>query len=47
MSVIKWMIIIAKIIKLIAEGMSKPEAVAKAASMFNVCEKEIWKHGGF
>ena len=31
----------------IAEGMSKPQAVASAAKMFKISEKEIWRHGGF
>lgn len=42
-----WIIIIAKILELIAEGMSKPQAVASAAKMFKISEKEIWRHGGF
>ena len=42
-----WLIIIAKILELIAGGMSKPQAVASVANMFNVSESEIWKHGGF
>ena len=47
MSVWDWIIIIAKILELIAGGMSKPQAVASVASIFNVSEMEIWKHGGF
>ncbi len=47
MSIGDWVIIIAKILELIAGGMSKPQAVASAASMFNVSESEIWKQGGF
>lgn len=47
MSVWDWVIIIAKILELIAGGMSKPQAVASVASMFNVTENEIWRHGGF
>ena len=47
LSVWDWVIIIAKILELIAGGMSKPQAVASAASMFNVSESEIWNHGGF
>ncbi len=47
MSVWDWVIIIAKILELIAGGMSKPQAVARAASIFNVSESKIWKHGGF
>ena len=47
MSVWDWVIIIAKILELIAGGMSKSQAVASVASMFNVSESEIWKHGGF
>lgn len=47
MSVWDWVIIVVKIIELIAGGMSKPQAVACAASMFNISESEIWRHGGF
>ena len=47
MSVWDWVIIIAKILELIAGGMSKPQAVASVASMFNVGKSEIWRHGGF
>ena len=47
MSVWDWMKIIAKIIELIAGGMSESQAVMRAASMFGISEKEIWKHGGF
>lgn len=47
MSVWDWVIIIAKILELIAGGMSKPQAVASVVSMFNVSESEIRKHGGF
>lgn len=47
MSVWDWLKIIAKILELISEGMSKTQAVEKAASLFNVCTTEIWKHGGF
>lgn len=47
MSVLKWVIIIAKILELIAGGMNKSQAVASVASMFDVSESEIWNHGGF
>ena len=43
----EWVIIIAKILELIAGGMSKSQAVSSVAGMFHVCESEIWKHGGF
>ena len=36
-----------KILELIAGGMSKTQAVASVASMFNVTENKIWRHGGF
>ena len=42
-----WVIIIAKILELIAGGMSKPQAVASVVGMFNVSASEIWRHGGF
>ena len=48
MSVWDWVIIIiAKILELIAGGMSKPQAVVSAASRFNVSASEIWRLGGF
>ncbi|MBE0507430.1 MAG: hypothetical protein IBX50_12060 [Marinospirillum sp.] len=47
MSVWNWVEIIARIILLIAEGMSKEDAVRKASSEFGVSENEIWKRGGF
>lgn len=47
MSVWEWVIIIAKILELIAGGMSKPQAVVRVANMFNTSEGKIWKHGGF
>ena len=47
MSVWDWVIIIAKILELIAGGMSKTQAVVSVASMFNVSASEIWTHGGF
>lgn len=47
MSVWDWVIIIAKILELIAGGMSKTQAVVSVASMFNVSTSEIWRHGGF
>ena len=47
MSVWDWLIIIAKIIELIAGGMSKTQAVACVADMFDISESEIWRHGGF
>lgn len=46
-NIINWIAIIAKIILLIVEGISKSEAVSCAASKFNISESEIWKHGGF
>lgn len=46
-SVAKWLLIIAKIIALIAGGMSKSEAVSKASAEFGVSESDIWNHGGF
>ena len=46
MSVWDW-VIIAKILELIAGGMSKPQTVVSSASMFNVRASEIWRHGGF
>lgn len=42
-----WLIIIARILELIADGMSKPQTVAKAASMFHISENVIWKHVEF
>lgn len=42
-----WVIIVAKIILLILQGMSKNTAVSTASSLFNISETEIWKHGGF
>ena len=47
MSVWDWVIIIAKILELIAGGMSKPKDIASASSMFNVSESEIWRYGGY
>jgi uncharacterized protein YoaH (UPF0181 family) len=47
LSPVDWLKIIAYILKLIIEGMSKGTAVAMAASKFGVSESEIWKHGGF
>ena len=44
MSVWIWVEIIAKIVELIAQGMSRTEAVATGALLFNVSEKEILKH---
>lgn len=43
----KWLLIIARIIALIAGGMSKSEAVSKASLEFGVPESDIWNHGGF
>ncbi len=43
----KWIIIIAKIAILIAQGMSKKEAVKAVAKQFGIDEKDIWKRGGF
>ena len=42
-----WLRIIAEVIMFILNGMDKGEAVSKAACMFGVKEKEIWRHGGF
>lgn len=47
MSVWKWLIIIAKILEFIAEGMEVPEAVLQVAGMFHISASDIWKHGGF
>ena len=47
MDIINWIIIIAKILKLIASGIPRPQAVASVASKYNISEAEIWKHGGF
>ena len=47
MSILVWIEIIAKILILIAGGLSKEEAVAKASIGFGIPENEIWKHGGF
>lgn len=47
MSIWSWVEIIAKILLLIAEGMSKEEAVSKVSAEFGVPESEIWKRGGF
>lgn len=47
MSIVDWIKIIAEILKLIAEGMSKEDAVDKTAQKFNVSASSIWKHGGF
>ena len=46
-TVIKWIEIIAKILLLIAEGMSKGDAVRDIAAKMNISEAAIWKHGGF
>ncbi|MEX0053020.1 hypothetical protein AB2T85_20620 [Clostridium butyricum] len=46
-SVGKWLKIIGRILILIGGGMSKPEAVSKAASEFGISESDIWSHGGF
>lgn len=44
-----WVKIIAKILELIAEGMSRSEAVGTASMMFgvDVDVDDIWRHGGF
>ena len=47
MSPWNWVMIIARIIELIAEGMSRAGAVAAAAAIYNVDERKIWKRGGF
>lgn len=47
MSGLEWLRIIAKILELIAEGMSKSQAVSIVADKFHVSANEIWKHGGF
>jgi uncharacterized protein YoaH (UPF0181 family) len=47
MSFIDWLKIIAEILRLIAEGMSKNDAVSAAAKKFGVSEGSIWKRGGF
>ena len=43
----KWLVIIARIIIIIAGGSSRSEAVSKASREFGVSESEIWSHGGF
>lgn len=47
MNILNWIQIIAQIILLITEGISKSQAVSSAASKFKISESEIWKHGGF
>ncbi len=47
MDALKWAVIIAKVILLIAEGMSKAAAVTEASRLFGVLESSIWKRGGF
>ena len=47
MTALDWIKIILEVIKLIAEGMSKADAVGSVASRFGVSESEIWRHGGF
>ena len=47
MSVWKWVKIIAKILELLADGMSEEAAVNAVASMSGVSAEAIWNHGGF
>ena len=47
MSLANWLRIIAEIIKLIADGLPKDQAVSQVARKFGVSESEIWKKGGF
>lgn len=42
-----WLKVIAYIIQLILEGMSKSVAVSMASAKFGISESKIWKHGGF
>ena len=42
-----WKKLIALILRWIADGLSKEEAVAKAAKKFGVSTSSILKHGGF
>ena len=46
-TVIKWIKVIARILLLIAEGLSKEDAVRDTAASLNISEAAIWKHGGF
>lgn len=47
MSAADWVKLIAEILKLIADGMSKNDAVAKMARKYGVSESSIWSKGGF
>lgn len=47
MTALDWITIILEVIRLIAGGMSKADAVSSAADLFGVSESEIWRHGGF
>jgi len=47
MGAIEWAVIIAKIILLVAEGMSKDQAVSAVAKEFGIPSNKIWEHGGF
>jgi hypothetical protein len=47
MSLKDWLEIIAWILKKIAEGMPRSEAVSLASSRFGVSTSDIWKKGGF
>lgn len=42
-----WLEIIAWILKKMAEGMPKSEAVSLASARFGVSISDIWKKGGF
>ena len=42
-----WVKILLLILKYIADGYSKSEAVARAARKYSISEEEIWRHGGF
>lgn len=43
----KWLIIIARILIIIAQGTDVGEAVSQAATTFGVDADEIFKRGGF
>lgn len=46
-TVIEWVKIVAEIIEMIAEGLSKDEAVSKAAKKYGVSSSDIYNKGGF
>ena len=47
MSICDGLVIVAKILELVAEGISKSQAVSKTASMFDIDEDDIWRHEKF